>query len=180
MDQKSTRAKIAATQPRSSGGRFAPKAKSEQKEAPVQPKPVEGRPFETPRFLQNASYPLSDMLRIAITVFIIVMLSTFGIQHAVCDKGVQTQVGTVKVLKAKSDINPLENATNVLLQRPSVKKDAERIVLFNPKNEAVQLLAATSVGLKEQDNKRVFLTGHYNSCKQKMYVTSSDNVEALQ
>lgn len=177
MEQKSVRAKLASSQPRSSGGRFAPKAKQEEKAS----EPQVARPFETPKFLQSTrTLPWGDLIRIGLAVVAVIFFSTASVKHAVCDQGVQTQVGSVKVLKAKQGTDHADALKNLFMQRPPLPKDAERIILYTPKNEAILLLADDNVKLKEYDNKRAFVTAHYNSCQHKMYIPAPENVEALQ
>jgi len=110
-------------------------------------------------------------------------LSIFGVLgggQVLCDKGTQSQIGTIKILqvleKDSKDIPYIQNLIDYF--RPKVERN--RIVLIKSDYSAITLPYSRFVDLKKYDNSVVMATGQYDSCSQKLTVKDPTGIELFQ
>jgi len=129
---------------------------------------------------QSFSFTLKGSLGI---MGVFLTLSIFGVLgggQVLCDKGTQSQIGTIKTLqileKDSKDIPYIQNLIDYF--RPKVERN--RIVLIKSDYSAVTLPYSRFVDLKQYENAVVIATGHLDSCSQKLTIKDPKAVELFQ
>ncbi|MBP9690563.1 hypothetical protein KBD81_00625 [Candidatus Woesebacteria bacterium] len=110
-------------------------------------------------------------------------LSVFGILGGgkiLCDKGVQTHIGTIRTLQVlehdSKDIPYLQNLIEYL--SPTVEKN--RVILIKSDYSSVTLPYSRFVDLNNYDNAVVIATGQFDSCSQRLTVKDPKAIELFQ
>ena len=109
-----------------------------------------------------------------------VALSVFGIfggSKVLCDKGIQTEVGIVKILNAQepenSNIPVLGFIIDYLRGTLGTQTSRNRVIL-QTKNTTITLPFSKKVNFQHYNNKEVFVTGNYDNCSRILKV---ENIE---
>jgi len=105
---------------------------------------------------------------------VLVVTGIFGGNKILCDKGVQTKIGQVRVLSfiQTTEVNPLKNKVLTLLGRPYQSTTTNLIILIDGNQNTIQLTSNSQsylVGLAGHD---VVATGNFNSCIQELKVAT--------
>lgn len=114
---------------------------------------------------------------------IILVLTTFGIfggSKAFCEKGIQTQTGSVRALdmtEEATDPNlPLwQKIINFIL--PSPKTQTNRIVLFPSTGSPIHLVSGYSSQLQKLDGQNIIVTGTFDACSQTLSINDPQAIQ---
>lgn len=125
------------------------------------------------------SFTLKGSLGLAGVALTLGVFGIFGGGQILCEKGVQSQIGTVNVLNVteQDPVVPFISDVLNLISEPSVHN---RIVLIK-NNETVISLSPTSPiiqkSLTSYNNYSIIATGNYNSCNQNLTINNTNGVE---
>lgn len=134
------------------------------------------------------SFTLKGSLGIMGVVLTLSLLGLFGTTHALCDKGIQTQIGRVKVLQV-TDAQPDTLVTKMVdavtyfnhLFFGSVQTSPRyRYILETPDHKVIHLERGRDVTLSESKNQAVYATGLYDSCSMNLKITDPMGIEMYQ
>lgn len=125
------------------------------------------------------SFTLKGSLGIAGVVLVISVFGIFGGGRLICDKGVQSEVGVIKILNAREIYSKqIPLLTYVLdLLAPSQKLIKNRTILLGNDEKTIYLPYSEEVDLKQYANSRVIATGNFNSCSRTLIIDDSSAVE---
>ncbi len=111
------------------------------------------------------SFSLKGSLGLAGIVLVLGAFGIFGGTKALCSKGVQSEVGVLKVLSATEV--PEETFIDrvlMLLHVPNPKL-TQRMVLLTPQNNLIHIVVDNSISnISNYTNQTVITTGEYDSC----------------
>ena len=105
------------------------------------------------------------------------VFGVFGGGKILCDRGVQSQIGTIKVLNVV-DSNPSTIpflGTIVNYFQPQVEH--RRTVLVREDNSALRLPFSKNLKFEQYENLPVIITGSYDSCGQTLTVKDQSGIE---
>ncbi len=134
------------------------------------------------------SFTLKGSLGIMGIVLTFSLLGFFGTTHALCDKGVQTSIGRVRMLQV-IDVEPdnlLAKAQRTITYFSSFFSPAEqtspryRYILESPTHETIHLNRGRDVTLSTLKGQAVYATGVYDSCSHEMTLQTSASIEPYQ
>ena len=119
---------------------------------------------------------------------IAVVLTTFGIfggSQVLCSKGVQSHIGTMRVLQAVDGVdNPLltkiADAYNALMGKEVSPRTTNRVVLIKKDNSVIHLAFSGFSFGSVPEIKQSIVTGEYDSCSQTMTVKDPKSIEAYE
>jgi len=125
------------------------------------------------------SFTLKGSLGIA-GVFL--ALSIFGILgggQILCDKGIQSQIGTVKILNIKetqsrSDIPVLSLIINYFAPRTTYN----RTILVNDEDKTINIPYTRAINIESYKNLKVVATGNYDSCSKELKIEDQSGIES--
>ena len=111
---------------------------------------------------------------------VVIVASTFGVFGAgnlLCDKGVQTRKGVVEVLNYKEN-----TSTSILNYIPFVsnflpQSQENRKILNEANGNILHVVTKNRVNLTMFLNRRVTLSGKYDSCSQTLTVSTPDSIQ---
>lgn len=126
------------------------------------------------------SFTLKGSLGIAGVVLVISLFGIFGGGQIICEKGRQTEVGTIKVLQAKEIYS---NSVPVLsyfleLVSPPQKTIKNRVVLIKNDSSTINIPYVENIDLSKYSDAYVAATGTYNSCSQALSIMDTSDIEA--
>jgi hypothetical protein len=126
------------------------------------------------------SFTLKGSLGVAGVVLVISVFGFFGGNQALCEKGRQTQIGTIKVLQAREIYTKSVPIITYLLElaSPPQKLIKNRVVLVKDNQTTIYVPYTKDVDLTKYSNTTVAATGSYNSCSQTLTVTDPSEIEA--
>jgi len=127
------------------------------------------------------SFTLKGSLGIAGVVLVLGVFGIFGGGKLLCDKGTQTQMGTIKVLQAKELYSkPVPVLSYVLdLIAPPVKQIKNRMVLVKGNEIITYLPFVEGVDLTKFESMPVFATGNYDICAESLTINDPNGVEVM-
>jgi len=110
-------------------------------------------------------------------------LSIFGVLgggQILCDKGTQTQIGTIKTLKVlEKDSKGIPYIQNLIdYFRPKVARNT--VVLIKSDFTVIKLPFSRLIDLTSYNENVVMATGQYDSCSQKLTVKEANAIEVFQ
>jgi hypothetical protein len=132
------------------------------------------------------SFTLKGSLGIMGVVLTFSLLGFFGTTHALCDKGVQTHIGRIKVLGV-TETEPDNLVARIqrtityfshLFTLPPDTSPRYRYILETPEHMAIHVSRGRDVTLSTFKDKAVYATGLYDSCSQELTVETPDGIEA--
>jgi hypothetical protein len=114
------------------------------------------------------------------------LIGVFGTNYALCDKGTQTRIGTLRalaVIEEEEDSlwNRIQNINKYVTALITGKKIEDRIekrtILVESGNHTIQLLKGTNVSLVPFRERQVIVTGSYNNCSEKLKIHTQSEIE---
>ena len=125
------------------------------------------------------SFTLKGSLGVAGVVLVISMFGLFGGSKVLCDKGLQTEIGTIKVLNAREiysrEIPVLSYLINYL--SPSKKFIKNRTILVVLNNSTLYIPFSENIDISPYINRVVYATGEYNSCNRTLEIDDPSYLE---
>lgn len=124
------------------------------------------------------SFTLKGSLGIAGVFLALSLFGVLGGGQILCDKGVQTQIGTVKVLNIKevetaSDIPILSSFINYFGPRNTYN----RTVIVTESGKAISVPYSRFAKIADYKNLKVAATGNYNSCSEELTISENTAIE---
>lgn len=123
------------------------------------------------------SFTLKGSLGIAGVALALGIFGVLGGGRILCDKGTQTQIGTVKVLnvqeKEPGNLPIISDILDWFISRPAYN----RTVLFRTDNFAINLPRFREVNFSSYNNLNVIATGNYDSCSQSLTIKDPAAIE---
>lgn len=135
------------------------------------------------------SFTLRGSLGIMGVVLAFTTFGFFGTTHALCDKGVQSKIGTIKVLQSVDEENDnwfqnlltLANSYKYTLYgMPVPQHDNSRVILVTKTLDTIHLLSTGDQPISQLKKHPVIVTGPYDSCSQTLKVVTSADIEQYQ
>ncbi len=127
------------------------------------------------------SFTLKGSLGIMGVVLAFSVVGILGGSKMLCDKGIQSQAGTVKVLNIAAEEPSLwrniKERIDYALFRKLPPDPQHRIILMQNDKSTIQLLGGINA-LEEQDGNDVVATGNYDSCSRVLKLISPDAIES--
>ena len=125
------------------------------------------------------SFTLKGSLGIAGVFLALSVFGIFGGGKILCDKGTQTQIGVVKILKIQETepggISVLSAFLDYFRPRPT----HDRIVLVRQDNQALRIPYSSSIDLQPFNSTLVIATGNYDSCSHTLSLKDPQSIESL-
>lgn len=132
------------------------------------------------------SFSLKGSLGLAGVALVLTGIGIFGGTEAFCTKGVQSHIGTIKILQTQEEIT--ETSIPILSQIPLISQIAQtilpsqtisknRIILVKSDNTTIHLIPSKYFSLAEFTNLLVVATGSYNSCSQTLNLKNPTDIE---
>lgn len=130
------------------------------------------------------SFTLKGSLGITGVALALGVFGVFGTGQILCDKGVQSEIGTIKILSVKEEQAPLPVIGSFISLIPPISPISQnlhnRIVLIK-NNETVIFLFPTSPiiqkSLTSYNNYPIIATGNYDSCSQTLTINNANGLE---
>jgi hypothetical protein len=124
------------------------------------------------------SFTLKGSLGVAGVVLFISMFGLFGGSKVICDKGLQTEVGMIKVLKAREIYSRKVPVISYLINylSPSKKLIKNRSVLVS-NNNTIYIPFSENIDISPYVNRIVYATGEYNSCTNTLEIDDPSYLE---
>ncbi|MDP2693228.1 MAG: hypothetical protein Q8O88_06390 [bacterium] len=136
---------------------------------------------------QQKALSVSAKMSFGITGVMVVagLFSVFGASNVLCSKGIQSQIGVIKVLNIEdktSSALPVVGSiidwfSKTALTSPTAHN---RIVLIKNDNSAIRLPFSKNLKFKQYQNLSVIVTGSYDVCNQTLTVNDPSGLETLQ
>ncbi len=131
------------------------------------------------------SFTLKGSIGLMGVILTMSLIGVFGTTYALCDKGVQTHIGRVKVLKvadAEADtfiqkIVGIATYIGNLFTTPVDSRPRYRYILETDDKKTIHLDRGRDVTLSTFKDLYVYATGRYDSCSANLKVTSSEGME---
>ena len=127
------------------------------------------------------SFTLKGSLGIAGVVLVISVFGIFGGGQIICDKGTQSQIGTVKILNAREIYSKQIPFLSYIFElvAPSQKYIKNRMVLVKNDNSTLYIPHSEEDDIVKFANSTVIVTGNYNSCSQTLKINDSSSIETF-
>lgn len=134
------------------------------------------------------SFTLRGSLGIMGVVLTFSLLGFFGTTHALCDKGIQTHIGRVRMLQV-TDAEPDNLVTKVqqtmtfyskYFYPPEQTAPRYRYILETPTHETIHLARGRDVTLSSFKSQAVYVTGPFDSCSREMTLETPQSIETYQ
>src|SRR3989344_6846799 len=123
------------------------------------------------------SFTLKGSLGIAGVALALGVFGVLGSGRILCDKGIQTQIGTIKILavqeKEPDGLPVISNILDWFNPKPSYS----RTVLIREDNSATRLPYSREVNFSQYSNFQVIATGNYDSCAQSLTIKAPTAIE---
>lgn len=121
------------------------------------------------------SFTLKGSLGIAGVALTLGVFGVFGGGQILCERGVQSQIGTVKILNATD--NPPQNILKSLINNFKSPEVHNRVVLVKNDYSVVSLILNNSSLIIPYTDMPVIATGNYNSCSQTLSITDNKDIQ---
>lgn len=122
------------------------------------------------------AFTLKGSLGIAGVAVALSVFGFFGGSKILCDKGVQTQVGTVKVLGAmtpeESQVPFLGFVVDFLRGTLNTQTLHNRVILETEDTSTIQIPHSGKINTQQFNDQLVYATGHYDNCSKVLKVES--------
>ena len=127
------------------------------------------------------SFTLKGSLGIAGVVLTLSVFGLFGGSQIICDKGIQTHIGVVRILNAREIYTPSVPMLSFVLDliAPPQKLIKNRIILIKQDNSTIYLPFKEAVDISKYNNNNVITTGRFNSCTQTLDIADITDIETL-
>jgi hypothetical protein len=137
------------------------------------------------------SFTLKGSLGIMGVVLAFSVFGFFGTAHILCDKGIQTKSGTIKVIHpdlSEDQVPGLYGEISSAVKyysnlvtgtQTDVKRDTVRYILYTADHEAIHLVPSSGITLQPVQNSSFFATGNYDSCSEEMRIEKAKNIEPI-
>ena len=127
---------------------------------------------------QNAfSFTLKGSLGIAGVALALGVFGVLGGGRILCDKGMQTQIGTIKTLNVQEqEVGGLPIISNIL-DWFNPKQAHNRVVLIREDDSAISLPFSRAVNFTQYNNFQIAATGNYDSCAQTLTIKDPTALE---
>lgn len=122
------------------------------------------------------SFTLKGSLGIAGVALALGVFGIFGGGQILCDKGIQTQIGTIKTLNIQDQDSPVIPAFSQFIDYFSSKQIRQRTVLIKNDLSAINLIG-NNLTMQQYNNMNVIVTGNYDSCSQTLALTDATGLE---
>lgn len=123
------------------------------------------------------SFTLKGSLGIMGVFLALSVFGVFGGGQILCDKGEQTQIGTLKELQVKdtsvATIPVLSSLLNVFEQ----KQIHNRTVLIKNDQTVIKIPYTKNIDIVKYKNYQIMATGAYDSCSQSLKITDTNAIE---
>lgn len=124
------------------------------------------------------SFTLKGSLGIAGVVLALSVLGILGAGNLLCEKGVQTKTGNLKILNIKETV--LENDLPLIslwINYFSPKQTHNRTIIISPDNSVTKLSYSRFVNFSQYENLPVLVTGNYDACSQTITIQDTNGIE---
>lgn len=127
------------------------------------------------------SFTIKGSLGIAGVILAISFFGIFGGGQIICDKGVQTQIGRIKILEYRELYSrPVPFLSRILeLVAPPQKLIKKRMVLVKNDTTTIYLPFSEDIEISKFADTYVAATGSYNSCNQTLTLKDVSSLENL-
>lgn len=130
------------------------------------------------------SFNIKGTLGIAGVVVVIAGAGVFGGLQSLCNKGIQSQIGTIRILTINEDTvpvdRPLANKIREIFNRPALTTtQTRRTILIKSDYSVIRLVIPVSLSLLDFLNVPVIATGNYDSCYQTITIKDKTGIESL-
>lgn len=127
------------------------------------------------------SFTVKGSLGIAGVVLTLSIFGIFGGSQMLCEKGIQSHVGVIKVLEYREIYQKRVPVLSYFLDlvSPPVKQIKNRIVLIKYDSNTIYLPFSESIDITKFANLPVIITGNYNACSQTLAVNDSNSIEVF-
>jgi hypothetical protein len=128
------------------------------------------------------SFTIKGSLGIAGVVLTLSIFGFFGGNQLLCDKGMQSQIGTIRVLNMKEIYSKPVPVISYLMElvSPPIKQIKSRTILIKKDGQTIYLPFSEKVDFTKYSGGQVIATGSYNSCSQVLVVDNSTGIEINQ
>lgn len=123
------------------------------------------------------SFTVKGSLGIAGVALALGVFGVFGGGQIICDKGIQTHIGTIKVLQIQDQDSATIPALSLFLDYFAPKVMHQRTVLIKADQTVIRIPFSRTVDLGKYSNFPVIVTGKYDSCSQTLVVTDATGIE---
>ena len=123
------------------------------------------------------SFTLKGSLGIAGVALALGVFGVFGGGQILCERGVQSQIGEVKVLDIKQESSAKILVIDNLLNLLNPKELDNRVVLIRNNETALAISYSKNVDVAKFINHPVIVTGSYNSCSQTITVNDAKGLQ---
>lgn len=123
------------------------------------------------------SFTLKGSLGIAGVALALGVFGVFGGGQILCERGVQSQIGTLKVLNTTEIETSGVPVLSQILDYFSIKQTHNKTVLIKPDYTVVSLPYSSKVDYTKFVEMPVIATGNYNSCSQTLTITNNKDIQ---
>lgn len=123
------------------------------------------------------SFTLKGSLGIAGVALALGVFGVFGGGQILCERGVQSQIGTVKVLNTTEVESSGVPVLSQILDYFSPKQTHNKTVLIKPDYTVVSLPYSSKVDYTKFVEMPVIATGSYNSCSQTLTIVDNKDIQ---
>lgn len=123
------------------------------------------------------SFTLRGSLGIAGVALALGVFGVFGGGQILCERGIQSHIGTVKVLNATEVENSGVPVLSQILDYFSSKQTHNKTVLIKPDYSVVSLPYSSKVDYAKFVEMPVIVTGNYNSCSQTLNIVDNKDIQ---
>ncbi len=126
------------------------------------------------------SFTLKGSLGITGVILAISLFGIFGGGKIICDKGIQSQTGTIKVLDYREIYSKPVPVISYILEliSPPVKEIKHRTILIRNDGSTVYIPFSEDVSVSQYSGNSVVITGNYNSCSQTITLDDPSGIES--
>ncbi len=123
------------------------------------------------------SFTLKGSLGIAGVILVLSVFGLFGGNRVICDKGVQTHIGTIKVLNYREIYNGPLSLIDTILMVHSSSKIINRTILVKTDGTTLNIPFNENINLVPFNNTSVLVTGSFNSCSETLSINDASGIE---
>lgn len=127
------------------------------------------------------SFSIKGSIGVAGVVAVLGTAGFFGGFNALCNKGIQSEIGLVRTLNFEEKTEEslfIISQVKDFLGFPDNQKMRKRILLIKPGMSTVNLLTDSENQLEPYNNKQIIATGNYNSCQNTLKLTNKNSIES--
>ena len=123
------------------------------------------------------SFTLKGSLGIAGVALALGVFGVFGGGQILCERGVQSQIGTLKILNSTEIESSGVPVLSQIIDFFSTKQTHNKTVLIKPDYTVVSLPYSSKVDYTKYIEMPVIATGNYNSCSQTLSITDNKDIQ---